>query len=157
MSSNPFDFHDDDDDRKKGKRRQRDEDDDEDDRPRSRKRRREDDDDEEDDRRRSAARRRARDDDDDEDDEDDYDDRPRGPRRGQCPKCGNPRSTKVSYTWWGGILGPAMFSMVQCTRCRTQYNKNTGKVVGAAVIIIYSLVIALIGGGIILAIRLAAK
>jgi len=44
-----------------------------------------------------------------------------------CPKCRDPRSTKVSFTWWGGLLGPRMMSHVKCMGCGTCYNGKTGK------------------------------
>ncbi|MBK9924455.1 MAG: hypothetical protein IPP66_04105 [Anaerolineales bacterium] len=44
-----------------------------------------------------------------------------------CPTCGQSNATKVSYTWWGGALGPAMFTHVKCQSCGTQYNGKTGK------------------------------
>jgi hypothetical protein len=43
-----------------------------------------------------------------------------------CPKCGNQVASKVSFTWWGGALGPRLFSVVRCGQCRTQYNGKTG-------------------------------
>lgn len=44
-----------------------------------------------------------------------------------CPSCGSTNATKVKYTWWGGALGPSMFSHVKCTNCNTQYNGKTGQ------------------------------
>jgi uncharacterized Zn finger protein len=44
-----------------------------------------------------------------------------------CPTCGQSNTTKVSYTWWGGALGPSMFTHVKCQSCGTQYNGKTGK------------------------------
>jgi transposase-like protein len=44
-----------------------------------------------------------------------------------CPNCGSTNATKVKYTWWGGVLGPALFNHVKCTNCNTQYNGKTGK------------------------------
>src|SRR5262249_26076006 len=90
-------------------RRRRADEDGDDDRPR---RRRDDDEDDED----RPRRRRRRDD--DEDDED----RPRRRRRrrgpyADCPKCGaRGDASKVSFTWWGGLVGPAIISCVRCNR-----------------------------------------
>jgi transposase-like protein len=56
-----------------------------------------------------------------------------------CPKCGSTDAKKVSYTWWGGALGPAMFTHVKCNSCNTQYNGKTGKS-NTNNIIIYSVV-----------------
>ncbi len=44
-----------------------------------------------------------------------------------CPKCGQSNAKKISYTWWGGALGPSMFTHVKCQSCSTQYNGKTGK------------------------------
>ena len=44
-----------------------------------------------------------------------------------CPNCGSTDAKKVSFTWWGGALGPALFKHVQCSNCKTQYNGKTGK------------------------------
>ena len=93
------------------------------------------DDDEDDDRdRRRKRRRREEDRDYDDDDDDDDDDRPRRRRRrrqgpyADCPNCGAyGDATKVGFTWWGGIVGPALFHHVQCNRCGNCYNGKTGK------------------------------
>ncbi len=44
-----------------------------------------------------------------------------------CPNCGKQDAKKVSYTWWGGFLGPKMFNLVKCNSCGTEYNGRTGK------------------------------
>ena len=44
-----------------------------------------------------------------------------------CPNCGQSNAKKVRYTWWGGALGPNMFTHVKCQNCGTQYNGKTGK------------------------------
>jgi len=44
-----------------------------------------------------------------------------------CPSCGQSNAKKVSFTWWGGALGPRMFSHVKCHNCGTEYNGKTGK------------------------------
>jgi hypothetical protein len=56
-----------------------------------------------------------------------------------CPNCGSTNATKVNFTWWGGALGPAMFTHVRCNNCNTQYNGKTGKS-NTNNIIIYSVV-----------------
>jgi hypothetical protein len=78
-----------------------------------------------DERRRS---RRDRDKDDGDRDDDEFE-----PQSGRCPSCRSRRKTKVSWTWWGGLLGPALFSMVRCDTCRTGYNGSTGKPLGTAI------------------------
>lgn len=60
-----------------------------------------------------------------------------------CPKCGANLATKVSYNWWGGALGPKLFHVVKCGKCRAQYNGRTGaKLTG--VIIGYQAVVLLV-------------
>jgi hypothetical protein len=45
-----------------------------------------------------------------------------------CPHCDAPgRASRVGFTWWGGALGPWMFSHVRCHECGTCYNGRTGK------------------------------
>jgi uncharacterized protein (DUF983 family) len=56
-----------------------------------------------------------------------------------CPQCGAESAEKMSFTWWGGIVGPKLLSHVKCTSCAKQYNGKSGKdnTVG---IVIYSIV-----------------
>jgi len=49
------------------------------------------------------------------------------PQYAPCPACGQNNATKVKYTWWGGVLGPSMFTHVKCNNCKTEYNGKTGK------------------------------
>lgn len=44
-----------------------------------------------------------------------------------CPKCGQKSAERVSFTWWGGVLGPKMFTHVKCLSCGGKYNGKTGK------------------------------
>ena len=44
-----------------------------------------------------------------------------------CPQCGSPATNKPSFTWWGGILGPAIFKHRVCSACSFGYNERTGK------------------------------
>ena len=44
-----------------------------------------------------------------------------------CPKCGEQNATKMSFTWWGGVVGPKILSHVKCGLCGAQYNGKTGK------------------------------
>jgi hypothetical protein len=103
------DDYDDEDDGRPRKKRGRDEDDD-DDEPRARKKRGRDDDEDEDDRPRKRKRKK---------------------RRGEyavCPNCGcRGDAAPVGFTWWGGILGPKLFSHVKCNECGTCYNGKTGE------------------------------
>jgi hypothetical protein len=124
---------------------------DEDDRPRKKRDRDDEDDDEP-----RARKKRGRDDDDDEDD------RPRKKkkRRGQyatCPSCGcRGDASPVSFTWWGGILGPKLFSHVKCNRCGTCYNGKTGDY-NTTKIAIYVGVSLAIGLGLVIIAALAQK
>jgi hypothetical protein len=130
----------------------------------SRRGRRRRDDDEEDRPRRRPARA-LRDDEDDEDrprgrrrHEDDEDDnrprRRRRPRRSRfrgefadCPNCGaRGDATRQSFTWWGGLLGPAMINCVSCNHCGTSYNGEHGDY-NTTRILIYVLVSSGIGLG----------
>lgn len=44
-----------------------------------------------------------------------------------CPRCRASEGKKVSWTWWGGLVGPAMVTVVKCGRCKTSYNGRTGR------------------------------
>jgi hypothetical protein len=53
-----------------------------------------------------------------------------------CPFCGCPGwADKVVYTWWGGFVGPAIFSLVKCRGCRASYNGKTGQPTTNAMVI----------------------
>jgi ribosomal protein S27E len=96
-------------------------------------------------------------------DDEEYERRPRRSvkrrsriRKGEwadCPHCDAPgRASRVGFTWWGGALGPWIFSHVRCKECGTCYNGRTGKS-NDTVIIIYTLVSVFIGlmiGGLVL-------
>ncbi|HEY0048818.1 MAG TPA: hypothetical protein VGB68_06020 [Pyrinomonadaceae bacterium] len=44
-----------------------------------------------------------------------------------CPKCSQSVAQKVSFTWWGGVLGPKLLTHVKCGACGTAYNGKSGK------------------------------
>jgi hypothetical protein len=46
----------------------------------------------------------------------------------------------VGFTWWGGMIGPAILSHVRCGRCGAAYNDKTGQS-NTTAIIIYSVVV----------------
>jgi hypothetical protein len=82
-------------------------------------------------------RRRSRDVDDEvEEAEEEEEERPRRRRKrrrareGQwadCPHCGNPGdATRIWWTMWGGLIGPAMICHVRCNECGTTYNGKSG-------------------------------
>jgi hypothetical protein len=50
-----------------------------------------------------------------------------------CPACGKFLATRVTFSWWGGMLGPRMFTHVKCGGCSTTYNGKTGKSNNAAI------------------------
>ena len=49
------------------------------------------------------------------------------PQYAPCPSCSNTYANKVGFTWWGGALGPALFTHVKCYRCGNAYNGKTGR------------------------------
>jgi uncharacterized protein (DUF983 family) len=57
-----------------------------------------------------------------------------------CPKCKASNAEKISFTWWGGLLGPKILKHVKCLSCGTKYNGKTGRD-NTTGIIIYSLVV----------------
>jgi hypothetical protein len=61
-----------------------------------------------------------------------------------CPTCGNTYASKIGFTWWGGALGPALFTHVKCYRCGNAYNGKTGKSNSTA-ITIYVVVSTIVG------------
>jgi hypothetical protein len=69
-------------------------------------------------------------------------------RRGtyaDCPHCGCPGDAeKVSFTWWGGVLGPSLLTHVCCRACGTCYNGRTGGD-NTTGIVVYSVVCGVIG------------
>ncbi len=65
-----------------------------------------------------------------------------------CPKCGYTEPQKVGYSWWGGVVGPAILTHVKCPQCGTTYNGKTGKS-NTPAIVIYSIVVGLIAIGIV--------
>jgi predicted nucleic-acid-binding Zn-ribbon protein len=44
-----------------------------------------------------------------------------------CPKCGGTQAQPVGFTWWGGVLGPKLFTHVKCAGCGMAYNGKTGR------------------------------
>jgi len=52
---------------------------------------------------------------------------PRYPKYARCPECGANDADRVTFTWWGGIIGPAILTHVECATCGTLYNGRTGK------------------------------
>lgn len=73
-------------------------------------------------------------------------------RYAPCYACGQSNAQPVSFTWWGGILGPKLFTHVTCQACGVAYNGKTGKSNGTAIAIYLAVgfgvlfVLLLIGG-----------
>ena len=43
-----------------------------------------------------------------------------------CPQCGCNYADRVKFSWWGGVLGPKMFTHVKCRNCASCYNGKHG-------------------------------
>lgn len=55
-----------------------------------------------------------------------------------CPWCRCPgRADRVSFTWWGGLVGPAILCHVKCRNCRKCYNGRSGKTNDTAIAIYF--------------------
>jgi hypothetical protein len=67
--------------------------------------------------------------------EDEEEERPRRRRKrsrtgpyATCPDCGERGdASRISFTLWGGVLGPWLFTHVRCNNCGTAYNGKTGE------------------------------
>lgn len=57
-----------------------------------------------------------------------------------CPNCKSTDAERVSFTWWGGWMGPRLFKLVKCRNCGTQYNGRTGRS-NTTAIAIYTVVV----------------
>jgi transposase-like protein len=44
-----------------------------------------------------------------------------------CPQCGSKQIQKVSYTLWGGMIGPRLLNHVKCQDCKATFNGKTGQ------------------------------
>lgn len=60
-----------------------------------------------------------------------------------CYKCGSPNWSRVTMTWWGGWLGPAMFSHAKCNPCGATFNSKTGKSNDGAIAVYFIVVFAI--------------
>ncbi len=67
-----------------------------------------------------------------------------------CYKCGLQHGEAISYTWWGGILGPKLFTHVRCKNCKTEYNGKTGESNSTAIAIYIGVSVLVVGGLIVL-------
>jgi predicted nucleic-acid-binding Zn-ribbon protein len=60
-----------------------------------------------------------------------------------CPRCRQSAAEKVNFTWWGGLLGPKLFTHVKCLGCGNKYNGKSGKD-NTTNIVIYSVIVGII-------------
>ena len=60
-----------------------------------------------------------------------------------CPRCGNTYAAPVTFTLWGGLLGPKLLTHVQCHQCGMKYNGKSGQS-NLAGIVIYTIVVSVI-------------
>jgi hypothetical protein len=44
----------------------------------------------------------------------------------KCPCCAGNTSSRIRFTLWGGAIGPALLSLVQCATCGIHYNGKHG-------------------------------
>jgi uncharacterized protein (DUF983 family) len=63
-----------------------------------------------------------------------------------CPRCGGNQAKRVSWTFWGGALGPSMLTHVRCLACGAKYNGKTGNynTTGIAIYTAVSLILGLV-------------
>jgi hypothetical protein len=52
-----------------------------------------------------------------------------------CPKCNSPNIYKPTFTWWGGMVGPAILNHRVCRQCSFSFNGKTGKSNNSAIAI----------------------
>lgn len=68
-------------------------------------------------------------------------------------------ATPISWTLWGGFIGPKMLTHVRCQQCGNKYNGKTGKS-NMTAIVLYNVIIGgitfLIIGGVVTMVILAA-
>lgn len=63
-----------------------------------------------------------------------------------CPGCESREASSVTFTWWGGVLGPRLLSHVRCRNCGAQYNAKTGRP-NTTAIAVYLAVVGVIAAG----------
>jgi hypothetical protein len=69
-----------------------------------------------------------------------------------CPVCGQRNAKEIQFTWWGGAVGPSMFTHVKCQSCKMEYNGKTGRSNDGA-IAVYTIVCTAILLGLFVALR----
>lgn len=60
-----------------------------------------------------------------------------------CPKCRAFGAQRMSFTWWGGLIGPKILTHVKCPQCSYGYNGKTGRD-NTAGIVIYSVIVGVV-------------
>jgi predicted nucleic-acid-binding Zn-ribbon protein len=60
-----------------------------------------------------------------------------------CPKCRSTGAERMSFTWWGGLIGPKILTHVKCPGCGYAYNGKSGKD-NTTGIVIYSVIVGLV-------------
>jgi transcription elongation factor Elf1 len=60
-----------------------------------------------------------------------------------CPKCQQNNAQQLSFTWWGGVIGPKLLTHVKCQNCGAKYNGKTGNS-NTMAIAIYSVVVLVV-------------
>ena len=61
----------------------------------------------------------------------------------------------MSFTWWGGLIGPRILTHVKCPRCGHAYNGKSGKD-NTTGIVIYSCVVAFVVFGFVMSLFVLA-
>lgn len=67
------------------------------------------------------------------------------PEFAPCPNCSSTKADKVTFTWWGGLLGPSLFTHVKCQGCGTAYNGKSGKSNDVAIAIYFVVSLVVVG------------
>lgn len=62
----------------------------------------------------------------------------------KCPNCDSENTKRITWTWWGGVLGPKLVNLTKCQECNYTYNGKTGKP-ATNTIVIYLVVSVIIG------------
>jgi hypothetical protein len=57
-----------------------------------------------------------------------------------CPGCQAQNAQRQGFTWWGGALGPKLFTHVKCGSCSTTYNGKTGRSNNTAIAVYFVVV-----------------
>lgn len=60
-----------------------------------------------------------------------------------CPRCTRPDPEEVTFTWWGGTIGPSLFKHVKCQGCGLTYNGKSGQS-NTTNMVIYAVVVGVI-------------